>query len=116
MLVTQEDLNDLLGSEEHREESIEEALTEGRASYGPISLRVRNRAEILEVEGPFFSTVYDLQQLSDVEEIRSKIDDYVAKQTEKYITRRFWKWKDLSQENEYRIEEIDSENSEMRKS
>lgn len=96
MDVTESDLESIVGTEQYRCSAIREALEEGKAAYGPINLKVREKVEMLEVEGPFFKKVFDLRQVEQTEigpsvvSLRELIDEVISEETEDHIMECFW--------------------------
>jgi len=96
MKFTSSDLDNIIGSEQYRNNAIKESLSEGRAAYGPVDLFVETEASMMEVRGPFFNTVLDLRKLTQTEDgvsvkaVREEIDDVISSQVEEYIAEQFW--------------------------
>lgn len=96
MEFDESDLESLIGSKSYRSKAIREALSGGRAAYGPINLFVDLESSMMEVEGPFFNTMFDLRELKQtdsgvsVTDLREKIDSMILEQTEEHIIEAYW--------------------------
>lgn len=95
MIVTDDDLADLVGTVEYRARAVQDAINTGRAGYGPIVLGFDDESQMLSIEAPFFSTVIDVAQLSrdgspSVSETRQKVDEITKEECEQMIENKFW--------------------------
>jgi len=96
MQITESDLERLVGTKSYRSNAVQEALSEGRAAYGPVNIYVDLETSMLEVEGPFFNTMLDLREMTQttegvsVADVREQIDDVVAEQTKEHVVEEFW--------------------------
>jgi len=96
MQFNESDLKSLIGSKSYRSKAIREALSEGRSAYGPVTLLVDHQSSMMEVQGPFFSTMFDLRELKQTEDgvsvtdLREKIDELITEQTEEHIVEAYW--------------------------
>jgi hypothetical protein len=96
MHITEDDLDRLIGTEQYRNTAVREALSEGRAAYGPVRLHVDLESSMLTVDGPFFETVFDLQTMkqtnegASVKDVRQHIDNMIREQTQEHITEAYW--------------------------
>jgi len=96
MQIKEDDLERIIGTENYREAAVREAMSMGRAAYGPVNLEVDLEASLLTVSGPFFQSVIDLSQVTQTTEgasiqaVRQEIDKVVQRETEKYIAEVYW--------------------------
>jgi hypothetical protein len=96
MQLQESDLSTIVGTKEYRGHAVREAISEGRSAYGPITLFVDLETSVMEVEGPFFSTILDLRELQQTEDgvsvkaVRDELDSIVCEQTEEKIIEAYW--------------------------
>jgi len=96
MQIQEDDLESIVGTKSYRSKAVKEALAQGRAAYGPITLEVDLEASLLTVDGPFFQSVLDLSQVTQTEDgasikaVREEIDLIVREQTEEHLIEVYW--------------------------
>lgn len=79
MDVTLQDVRDVIGSDNYRNQCVREALANGKSRMGPLTLRVNAQSQMMEVTSTKHKTMVDLSALtteadSSVKKVREKLD------------------------------------------
>lgn len=97
MQLDDDDLRELIGTQEYRNRAIRELYNQGRTAYGPIDLVYDSTAGTVEVQSEVFSTLLDAAELRHgddgfplVNEMRDALDRVVKREVEQYIENKFW--------------------------
>lgn len=94
-LITEQQLREMIGSEQQRNLAVKRALEGRRASYGWIQL-VLEEEQLLEVQSSIFNTIINIDRVQQTEDgpsikaLGEKLDEIIIEELNEFLTEKLW--------------------------